>query len=488
MRLPLKRIGIGLATAVCLVAVGFGVRFLAARLPTEVRLDAAQRHQTIEGWAVYPRYWEDDKKRDRFDRSFEAYTEQVSEFLAADVGINAARIEIWSGLENPRDYWRDHYDGRMGYKEYARLRYEKVNDNDDPKSANPAGFQFSKFDHRIETMVLPLKRALEKRGEKLLVNVCYVDFKWRPDDPGGSLEHATQPQEFAEFVAVFFERLRDRYGIVPDAFEVILEPENTVAWRGRTIGQALIAVSDRLQQGGFSPRFIAPSNTSMRNAITYFDEMIEVPGVLQRLDTFAYHRYHLERKSEVEAIWQRARQHRLKTAMLEKVGAGIDVLLEDLTVGNVSGWQQWATADLMGAAPDGGAYYARVDASNPAAPRVTMSNQTHQLAQVFRYVRPGAVRIDATTNNWDKRVAAFIDPQGGSVVVVRASTAGGRVDLSNLPPGRYGRSFVGDDYTRLVLPVATVTAGARLETALPGPGVLTVHALHGAAPEAPKAD
>jgi hypothetical protein len=82
----------------------------------------------------------------------------------------------------------------------------------------------------------------------------------------------------------------------------------------------------------------------MPNAIEYFDEMIAVPGVLGRVGNFSYHRYGIERLADVRAIRERAERHRLKTSMLEKVDAGIDVLLEDLVVGDVSSWQQWAAA------------------------------------------------------------------------------------------------------------------------------------------------
>jgi hypothetical protein len=456
-----------------LVAIGHSRDVFA---PTRVRVDADVRHQTIDGWAVYPRYWEDDKQNDRFDASFEPHTERVSEFLVDELGINAVRVEIWSGLENPKDHWIENYQGRSGYQVYSRLRYEKINDNDDPYSVETAGFQHSRFDHRMKTMVLPIQRALEKRGEKLFVNVCYVDFAGKPGTSQGTLSHADDPDEFAEFVLVYFERLRDEYGIVPDSFEVILEPENTTRWRGREIGRAIVAVEGRLAEHGFKPRFVAPSNTSMMNAISYFDEMITVPGALERLDTFSYHRYQLERTAWVDDIWQRARRHGKKTAMLEKIGAGIDELFEDLTVGNVSGWQQWAVADKFGQ-PDRGIYYAIVDDRDPAAPRVLPTQTSRLLSQVFRYVRRGAIRIEATSDNRDKAIVAFQNPAGGQVVVVRAKTAGGPLTVVGLAAGRYGQRFVDEHEAAQELGSRVVEEGKTFETTIPAAGALAVYAL-----------
>lgn len=175
----MKRYAAFLVLAIAAVAVlGLIFWWPPAGAPTTVDIDDGVRFQTIDGWAVYPRYWEDDKIGDRFDRSFEPYTEAVSQVLVNDVGINSVRVEIWSGLENPVDYWLPHYEGDLSYEDYAPVRYEKVNDNDDPYSVDPAGFQFSKFDHRMEVMILPIKRAVEARGEKLHINVNYVDFSW----------------------------------------------------------------------------------------------------------------------------------------------------------------------------------------------------------------------------------------------------------------------------------------------------------------------
>jgi hypothetical protein len=447
-----------------------------AALTTTVDIDAGTRFQTIDGWAVYPRYWEEDKAGDRYDRSFEPYTEEVSQFLVNEVGINSVRIEIWSGLENPVDHWIGYYEGRVSYSDYARVRYEKVNDNDDPHSVNPAGFQFSRFDHCMEVMTLPLKRALEARGEKLHVNVNYVDFSWGGKALQGSLSHAENPEEFAEFVLVFFKRLREKYAIEADSFEVILEPENTAGWRAPRIGRGLVAVARRLEENGFTPEIIAPSNTSMRNAIKYFDEMIEVDGVDDYLDTFGYHRYGLQTRSLVEAVRSRAEDHRLKTAMLEKIGAGIDVLLEDLTAGNVSSWQQWAAAGRKSAGDDGD-YYALVDTNASERPRVYMAGLSRQLSRVFLYVRRGAVRIDARSDNPDKTGVAFMNRDGGRIVIVRARRTGGPVTINGLPAGRYGLGFTDDLRETEQRPAVTISAGESLRFEMPRSGVATLYSL-----------
>lgn len=442
--------------------------------PALVRIDPETRYQTIEAWPVYPRYWEHDKENNRFDASFAPLTERVSQFLVDEVGINGARVEIWSGLENPVDHWSRYYSGQYSYTKDKEYRYEKVNDNDDPNVVDPAGFQFAKFDYRLETMVLPIKRAVEARSEKFHVNVNYVDFKWGAEQ--GTLSHADNPEEFAEFVLVFFERLRDKYGIVPDSFEIVLEPDNTHEWRGRQIGNGLIAVKRRLAAAGFAPEFVAPSAAYLPNALKYFDQMTLVPGAVEALDTFAYHRYGTEHPDYIEDIAGRARIFGLKTAMLEKVGGGIDELLEDLTLGNVVAWQQWAVAGLADRKYPEGTFYVLVDMQNPAAPEIVMPLRTRHLAQVFKHVRAGAVRIDAQSDAAHLQTAAFVNAKGGITAILRAKERGGAVRIEGLRAGRYGLSFSAGNGGLEDWPDADLGAGGILDLTLPGPGVLAVFA------------
>ena len=62
---------------------------------------------------------------------------------------------------------------------------------------------------------------------------------------------------------------------------------------------------------------------------------------------------------------------------------------------------------------DNGGYYARVDLSNPTKP-VGMAKHSDQLAQVFRFVRRGAVRVDATGSGTDRQIVAFVNTDGAT--------------------------------------------------------------------------
>lgn len=438
---------------------------------SRITLDPGTRFQTIDSWDVYPRYWEHDKVNNRFDNSYAVHADDISRYLVNEVGISGARVEIWSGLENPTDNWSLFFSGKRTYEEDKPYRYQKINDNDDPFSINRAGFQVSKFDHRVKTMVLPLKRAMETKGERLRVNVNYVDFAYKAKP--SSLSHAENPEEYAEIILFYFNRLREEFGIVPDSLEIVLEPENTDDWRGREIGRAILAVKARLNSAGFDPEIVAPSTAFMPSASEYFDQMAEVPGAIDALGTFAYHRYGTTSVAYVQQILERATRHGLKTAMLEKVGAEIDQLLEDLIVGQVSSWQQWALAGLA-EWDDEGAFYLNVDMRDRANPRIMMARNTYHLTQVFRHVRAGAVRIGAESDNADRTPVAFINSNGSWAVVVRAKEAGGPLKIESLPAGRYRLRYISEENEIEEWPPATVTADGPLEFELPGPGTISI--------------
>lgn len=421
-------------------------------VPLGITIDLDETFQTIDGWETYLRMWEEDKVNDRFDKSIEVYTDLVADHLVTNVGINRVRLEVWSGLENPVDYWSAFYSGELTYSAWKNHRYQKINDNDDPLVTNPEGFQFARFDYAVERMLLPMKRAMEAIGEELYVNLCYVDFKWSEETLQGTFSHAKNEDEYAEFISVFVNRLNDKYGVIVDSIEIILEPENTESWRGTQIGRAVVEVADRLQAEGFSPEIVAPSTTSMRRAVPYFNEMAQVSGAVNRLDTLAYHRYGGESLANARQIRQTAESSGVKTAMLEKVEAGIDQLFEDLTEANVSAWTQYGMAALANpvdrnAAHDQGANYVVVRDSREVGPKnVANASKSNELAQLFRFVRRDAKRVNSVTQaDRDVQLAAFRNADESVVVVIRSTEHQSAIQISGLPAGSYRTEFLPAD-------------------------------------------
>lgn len=444
--------------------------------PALIRIDPSVRYQTMSGWSVTPRNWEIDKGENRFDASWLDYRDRILDRLVNELGINRFRLEVHSGVENPRNYWREFQDGRLSYLEHVARIYEKVNDNDDPMRIDPAGFTFDSVDFYVEEVLIPLQRLVEANGESLFVNLCYVDFG--PGiEPG--LEHALDPAEYAELMLATFQHLDRTYGIVPDAFEVILEPDNTGVWTGSRIGHAMVAAVRRLNDAGYFPEVIAPSTAAARRAPDYFDELIAVPGASDVLSTVSYHRYDsppANYGSPLPEIRKRAERYGLSTAMLEYLFADVDDLHADLKIANVSAWQLWGLS-TKSTRPDevGDDYYYEVVLRSGAEPEIRMTAPVRKMAQYFRFVRAGAVRVGATSSVVFKDPVAFVNTDGGYVVIVKADR-GGPMSIEGLPAGLY--------HTRYTTATETGKDGIggrigpgqpALEVEIPAPGVITVY-------------
>lgn len=428
----------------------------------EIVIDSSVRHQVISGW-------EATTQAGQGHASYPLFRDSVLALAVNDLGLNRLRLEIRSGAENTRDWYDDYRDGRIDMATWRCQRYAPVNDNTDPTQRRDAGFFFTELDEKIQSVVLPMHALLAARGEDLYLNVTFVAFSKQVCSTA-PLVHDT-PAEYAEFALATVQHMEARYGLVPDAWEVILEPDNTDVWRGRQIGEAIVATANRFDAHGYGHiKFVGPSNAHMSRAADYFDDLARVPGAVAHLSEIAYHRYGGVSQSSLDGLADRAESHDVGTAMLEHIGSGYEDLHADLSIGNNTAWQQFALAFTI--TNDNGAQYYLVDVSNPSAPRISEGSRTPYLRQYFRYIRRGAQRIGAASRRALLDPIAFINPNGKWVVVVKSDGAASFA-IGGLPAGRYGVSHTTASGSVVESPVTVTTSGVASVT-IPGKGVLTI--------------
>ena len=405
-----------------------------------VIVDPSRRFQTIIGW-------ESTSNLSEFvGRISPQNSQELLRTAVEKAGITRIRLEVRSGVEGPPGAFEQFTRGGSS-ESWRQRRYLVSNDNADPRVINWAGFDFTEIDHDVEMAVLPMRELLAARGEKLLVNLCYVAFV------KGRANLHENPEEYAEFALATMLHLREKYGLEPDSWEVILEPDLAGRWSGRRIGKTILATSRRFSENGINVGFVAPSTTSMTTASYYFDDMVKVDGVLPHLREISYHRYSGVNRRALARLTERSVKYHVPLAMLELWfgRAGPDVLFEDLEAG-AAAFQNRVIGGLV------------VDARKG---NMTLNKDVRYNGALFRAVRPGAVRIGSTSSLDSLKALAFKRPQGGIVTALRA-TGATDVVVRGLATGNYVvRTLTESGETERLAAVAAATADLRVAVAEP---------------------
>lgn len=404
-----------------------------------------------------------------FSAAWPNYKNSLLSQAVNDLGINRVRLEVKSGIENPVDYFTQWRNGQITESAYNAKRYEQVNDNSNAQVRNEAGFKWASLDSTITNVVIPMQTLATARGEKLWVNVNYVDF----GAGVGSFKHKNSPAEYAEFVLATYQHIQSHHGFVPDSWEIILEPDTASAsWANTQVAQCIKAAGQRLADAGYTPRFIAPSVTNAGNAVSYLNEIANTQGSMAYMYEFSYHLYSGNNDTNRTDIWNLAALYGKQTAMLEWISADYNTIHADIKTGRTSSWEQFTLAGPISWGADNGDRYYLIDDGNVSSPTISMGSRTKLLRQYFKYIRYGAQRIGATSSGGGLDPLAFINLNGKYVVVVK-STAGGTFSVTGLASGNYGIKYSTSSEYNIDLPDQNSTT--TVTTTIPASGVITIY-------------
>lgn len=442
---------------------------------TEIFIDSTITYQTIDGWEAVSNPMEAPEVRD----SVLPHIDSLIDIAINDIGITRLRYSLKSGIENPVDYFALLRNSEITYDEYKLHRYSKINDNDDPFDSDYSGFQFTGFQDNLDNLIIPFKNQVEANGEDFYFNLCFVDFQNQ-----SNFHHTSDPEEYAEFMAAAWHFMDSEYHFTPDGLEVILEPDNAALWNKTHVPPSLVAVGDRLTDSGYFPEYIAPSLMSIYGIPNFMDEIAANPEALSYLDVISYHRYAGNNDSLAQAqIVNLANQYNKKTAMLEYAQNGdVNELHYDLKHNNVTAWTKYA---LMYKSNEKFAYV-YVDATDASNPEYGISNQTKYLRQYFKFIRPEAIRIEASTTNAAIDPVAFKNDFGNQVVVIKTEE-GDTVNIHGLKPDEYRIKYTTGNYNwggvspnsyDIDLPNQPISNDETLSFTMPAKGVATIYGLH----------
>ena len=117
----------------------------------------------------------------------------------------------------------------------------------------------------------------------------------------------------------------------------------------------------------------------------------------------------------------------ITTAQTEMANPTFDDLYNDLTLGGVSYWEvAYSSSNTL--------------VPNTGLTSFTPSNTFFRLHQLLHYVRPGAIRIDATTNDAMLHVLSFSSNGEITTVIENTNASSTTIHLTGIPAGDYGMS------------------------------------------------
>lgn len=402
----------------------------------DIEVDTNIRYQTFQGWETGLSIVSHTGTLMGTDTTYKYISDDLMDMMVDSIGVTRCRIEFRSGVENTNDNWKDMIDGKITYDEWKPLRYLTINDNNDPNDLNMDGFIFSELDNKIEVGLLPLKKKLEESGQKLYVNLCYVAF-------AGSLSNEEyiqdDPAEYAEVILAAFKHISEKYGFSPDALEVILEPDVAKFGDGKLVGECIVAAGDLLKENGFTPEFIAASCTNLNNALNdnYLKKFLEVPRVLEYWSEFSYHLYTGRTDENYSQVAEIGNQYNVRTSMLEwwTVGHKYENIHKSLKLANNSSYQYMSS---ISAPIEGSDHYSYMGTEfiSPDNYNIDLKVRTKYASQYIKNIRPGDVRVEATSNDPNVDPLAFIDENGNLkfIIMCEAKT---EIEILNLEEGNY---------------------------------------------------
>jgi len=225
------------------------------------------------------------------------------------------------------------------------------------------------------------------------------------------------------------------------------------------------AVVPRFREAGLPARILFCESVNARTAWRYIEQLQSQPDLWDPVGCLSYHWYCNDNLTWMPKIQAFAAERGLPTAQTEFMQLTIDHLWWDLTVGGTSYWEVYGLCS-----PD---YEAAL--SHVSSTTFRGGDWYWRFRQVSHYVRPGAVRIAASSDSEAIRALAF-DRDGLPTVVLLAGDGGDRaVTIAHLVPGTYGVSVATGRQVSRELGPQEVRRNGSLKLTIPANSVMTLY-------------
>jgi len=318
-----------------------------------------------------------------------------------------------------------------------RPAMEPFNDDDDPATVNAAGFV------RPEDHLWQLAEIFARGNAPKLIGALWTPPAWMKTTGqeccGGTLLPGMDA-ELAEFFSVYLSYLEEA-GHPLDSLSIQNEPEAASPWDANTytpphMANVLEAVAQRIVADGHAARLHGPDNAVANFVPLFLPFLLAKPTVASLFDAVGFHLYgstwypdSSTVAADVDPVATAAPDDtplwmtEFSNTTFQGYGSfdeGIwqAELIHESLVAGVSMYVMWNLYR-----PGGPGEAAIVIPTTLGAPGYTVTPKYWTLRQYAKYVRAGAVRIDATSDDPDLLVTAFRDDAAGKLVAVAINRA-----------------------------------------------------------------
>ena len=382
-----------------------------------INVNSSIQFQTIKGWGGT------GGQNTQFEGTPPYLINQIINESVDGLGLTGLRYESYQGSYS---------------QSYGMCRtWEWTNDNGSPDTTLWQAFDTTAVDNYMANLFVPWKNKVVANGEPF---TFYESPSWYVSGSTGDIPAFLRysPGEYSEYLISNLLYLQRKYGLTADYVTMCNEAGNMNVFTPQLVDTMIRTVGQRLAAAGLSTKIQFPECVSGQISWNYIQALMSDASIWPYIKCLSYHLYGTNDpyRSDIQSF---AQTMGIPTAQTEGTGLGVDILYQDLTEGGVSYWDFYGNTDYM--------------PLNTNNTWFTHGAKFWTTRQVIRHVRPGAIRIDATSNDATVKSMAFVNGGQITVIILNDSTTSitQPVTIAGLPAGNYavGQTTLGGAYSEL---------------------------------------
>jgi glucuronoarabinoxylan endo-1,4-beta-xylanase len=370
-------------------------------LEVSIEINGAKRNQKIEGFGGSSAYYEWLLRNLR-----EPYRTEVADLLFSHLGINTYRLRAWTKIES-------------------------INDDGDPENFNWEAFNFTTDQDQVWNAI-----EAKKRGVTRFIASVWSPPAWMKNNTQETNDGYLLPEmyeEFAEWISAYIIGYKKYHGIDIGWISIQNEPDYTATWETciytpEQLKDLIKVVGRKFAREGITAKIVVPETSGVYGAINYIEAIMSDPEAAQYIDVFAAHLYDVQFFNPDQGImWLKMLSElcakygkplwMTEYSYLDFPEAGTynealytaQHIHNTLVYGNASVYLVWELfwyreTGLISISMEGDNY--------------KITPKYYAIKQFFKFISPGSIRIDASSDRYQILVSAYLNEESGDITIV----------------------------------------------------------------------